>query len=107
MGVKCGKKDIYMFKKIDDVVILSLSGSQENCQEISRLHFTPKIRNYILHKCWTEILYFILVYVSGFDFFNYCIVMMNKIVFTLYKFGGNVHIVIKPKSKKKKYSCTI
>lgn len=55
MGVKCGKKDIYRFLKIDDVVILSLSGSQENCQEISRSHFTPKIRNYILHKWWTEI----------------------------------------------------
>ncbi len=41
-----------------------------------------------------------LIYVSGFDFFNYCIVMMNKIVFALYKFGGNVHIVIKLKSKK-------
>lgn len=37
--------------------------------------------------------------VSGFDFFNYCIVKMNKIVFALYKFGGNVHIVIKLKSK--------
>lgn len=44
---------------------------------------------------------------SGFDFFNYCIVMMNKIVFALYKFGGNVHIVIKLKSKKNIYSCKI
>ncbi len=85
-------------------MILSLSGSQENCQEISRSHFTPKIRNYILHKWWTEIWYFILIYVSGFYFFNYCIVMVNKIIFALYTFGGNVHIVIKPKNINAKYN---
>lgn len=55
MGVKCGKETQIDFLKIENVVILSLSGSQENCQEISRSYFTPKIRNYILHKCWTEI----------------------------------------------------
>lgn len=42
MGVKCGKETQIDFLKIENVVILSLSGSQENCQEIAGSHFTPQ-----------------------------------------------------------------